>query len=410
MLAERKISCNFDNSFYIEKDIIMQNFDYQTPTRLIFGKGVVAEKLQGVMAQFGNRVLITYGGGSIKRSGLYDQVLQLLGGKEIYELPGIEPNPKFNPSVLEGVRICKEHDIDVILAVGGGSVLDCTKAIAGAACSDADPWDIVTGKAPTLKAIPIVDIITLAATGSEYDQGGVISRTETNDKLAYFSPLVFPAVSFIDPTYTFTLPVKQTLAGVADCINHIMEQYFCGEHIMMNDAFMEGAVRSLVQNVHIVLEEPDNYNARAEIFYATTLGCNGIYSLGNSEGGWPMHAIEHALSGHYDITHGEGLAIVTPRWMRHILHSTSGELHEQVVERITSFGRNVFGTETPEESIQAVHAFYEGIGIPMTLGAVGIDGSRIDEMAHHIAVNEGLDQAWVPLHEEDIAAILRDCL
>ena len=171
----------------------------------------------------------------------------------------------------------------------------------------ADPWDVITMKVPTLKAIPIVDIITLAATGSEYDRGGVISRTDTNDKLAYFSDLVFPAVSFIDPTYTFTLPVRQTLAGVSDCINHIMEQYFCGEHIMMNDSFMEGAIKSLMKNVRIVLEDPENYEARAEIFYATTLGCNGIYSLGNSESGWPMHAIEHALSGHYDINHGEGL-------------------------------------------------------------------------------------------------------
>ena len=178
----------------------------------------------------------------------------------------------------------------------------------------------------------------------------------------------------------------------------------------MNDAFMEGAVKSLVKNVRIVLGEPDNYDARAEIFYATTLGCNGIYSLGNSESGWPMHAIEHALSGHYDITHGEGLAIVTPRWMRHILNTTTGELHDQVVERITSFGKNVFGTSTPEESIQAIHEFYESIGIPMTLREVGIDDSRIGEMALHIADNEGLDNAWVPLHEEDIAAILRDCL
>ena len=388
----------------------MVNFDYQTPTRLIFGKGVVAEKLQRVMAQFGQRVLLTYGGGSIKRSGLYQQVKDLLADKQIFELPGIEPNPKFNPSVLDGVRICKEQHIDVILAVGGGSVLDCTKAIAGAACSDADPWDVVTMKVPTLKAIPIVDIITLAATGSEYDSGGVISRTESNDKLAYFSKHVFPAVSFIDPTYTFTLPVKQTLAGVADCINHIMEQYFCGEHIMMNDAFMEGAIKSLMKNVRTVLEHPDDYEARAEIFYATTLGCNGIYSLGNSESGWPMHAIEHALSGHYDITHGEGLAIVTPRWMNHILHDTEGELHGQVVERLLSFGRHVFGVDSPEEAIQAIHHFYQEVGIPMTLREVGIDGSRIDEMAHHVAVNEGLDQAWVPLHEEDIAAILRNCL
>ena len=388
----------------------MVNFDYQTPTRLIFGRGVVQEKLHDVMEKFGKRVLITWGGGSIKRSGLYDQVREILKDKEIYELPGIEPNPKYDPSVLEGVRICKEKNIDVILSVGGGSVLDCTKAIAGAACSDADPWDVITMKVPTLKAIPIVDIITLAATGSEYDRGGVISRTDTNDKLAYFSDLVFPAVSFIDPTYTFTLPVRQTLAGVSDCINHIMEQYFCGEHIMMNDAFMEGAIKSLMKNVRIVLEDPENYNARAEIFYATTLGCNGIYSLGNSESGWPMHAIEHALSGHYDINHGEGLAIVTPRWMKHILS-------EKTLERFVAFGTGVFGIdpalpemEIAEKAIQSIHDFYREIGLPMTLREVGIDGSRIDEMAHHIAVNEGLENAWAPLQEEDIAAILRDCL
>ena len=388
----------------------MVNFDYQTPTRLIFGRGVVQEKLHDVMEKFGKRVLITWGGGSIKRSGLYDQVREILKDKEIYELPGIEPNPKYDPSVLEGVRICKEKNIDVILSVGGGSVLDCTKAIAGAACSDADPWDVITMKVPTLKAIPIVDIITLAATGSEYDRGGVISRTDTNDKLAYFSDLVFPAVSFIDPTYTFTLPVRQTLAGVSDCINHIMEQYFCGEHIMMNDAFMEGAIKSLMKNVRIVLEDPENYDARAEIFYATTLGCNGIYSLGNSESGWPMHAIEHALSGYYDINHGEGLAIVTPRWMKHILS-------EKTLERFVAFGTGVFGIdpalpemEIAEKAIQSIHDFYREIGLPMTLREVGIDGSRIDEMAHHIAVNEGLENAWAPLHEEDIAAILRDCL
>ena len=388
----------------------MVNFDYQTPTRLIFGRGVVQEKLHDVMEKFGKRVLITWGGGSIKRSGLYDQVREILKDNEIHELPGIEPNPKYDPSVLEGVRICKEKNIDVILSVGGGSVLDCTKAIAGAACSDADPWDVITMKVPTLKAIPIVDIITLAATGSEYDRGGVISRTDTNDKLAYFSDLVFPAVSFIDPTYTFTLPVRQTLAGVSDCINHIMEQYFCGEHIMMNDAFMEGAIKSLMKNVRIVLKDPENYDARAEIFYATTLGCNGIYSLGNSESGWPMHAIEHALSGHYDINHGEGLAIVTPRWMKHILS-------EKTIERFVSFGTGVFGIdpalpemEIAEKAIQSIHDFYREIGLPMTLREVGIDGSRIDEMAHHIAVNEGLENAWAPLHEEDIAAILRDCL
>lgn len=392
----------------------MVNFDYQTPTRLIFGKDVVAKKLKDVMNQFGSRVLLAYGGGSIKRPladtgiSLYDQVKSQLSDKDIFELPGIAPNPKYDPSVLDGVRICKEQNIDVILSVGGGSVLDCVKSIAGAACYDGDPWDIITRKVPTLKHVPVVDIITLAATGSEYDSAAVISRTETNDKLPYFG--VFPAVSFIDPTYTFTLPVKQTLAGVADCINHIMEQYFCGEHIMMNDAFMEGAIKSLVKNVKTVLREPENYDARAEIFYATTLGCNGIYALGNSYGGWPMHALEHALSAYYDITHGIGLAIVTPRWMKHILDNTTGDLHAQVVERCESFGRNVFGTTTANEAIEAIYNFYKEIGVPMTLREVGIDESRIDEMAHHVAMLEGLDKAWAPLLEADIAAIYRACL
>lgn len=402
----------------------MKNFDYMTPTRLIFGKGVVSEKLQQVMKQFGQRVLITYGGGSIKRTApghsqsLYDEVKAILQEKELFELPGIQPNPKFNPSVLEGVRLCQEHEIDVILAVGGGSVLDCTKAIAGVAGTLTgkvyeqveEAWDIVCGRKPTTAAVPIVDIITMAATGSEYDMGGVISRTETNDKLAYFSPLVFPAVSFIDPTYTFTLPVKQTLAGIADCINHIMESYFCAEHIDMNDAFMEGAIRSLVKNVKRVLDNPSDYDARAEIFYATTLGCNGIYCLGNSESGWPMHAMEHALSAYYDITHGEGLAIVTPRWMHHILTHTTGALHEQVVERIEKFGRNVFGVTGCEASIQAIHDFYREIGIPMTLHEVGIDESRLAEMAKHVADNEGLETAWVPLLEQDILDIYKACL
>ena len=201
----------------------MQNFDYMTPTRLIFGKGVV-EQLPEVMAGYGKKVLLTYGGGSIKKIGIYDKVKELLKDFEIYELSGIQPNPKYDPSVLDGVKICKENDIDVILAVGGGSVLDCSKAIAAGAKYDGDPWDLISYKVKAQAALPIVDIITLAATGSEYDPGGVISRTETNDKIGYVDPLLFPAVSFLDPTFTFTVSKKQTAAGCADAMNHIMEQ------------------------------------------------------------------------------------------------------------------------------------------------------------------------------------------
>ena len=387
----------------------MQNFDYYTPTRLIFGKGVV-EQLPGVMEQFGKRVLLTYGGGSIKRIGLYDKVKELLKDFEIFELSGIQPNPKYDPSVLDGVRMCKENDIEVILSVGGGSVLDCSKAIATGAKYDGDPWDLISYKAVATDSVPIVDIITLAATGSEYDSGGVISRTETNDKIGYVDPHNFPRVSFLDPTYTFSVSKKQTAAGCADAMNHIMEQYFCEDSTLLNDGFMEAGLKSLMINAKKCLENPEDYTARAEMMLACTYGCNGIYSLGSSYTGWPCHAIEHALSGYYDITHGEGLAIITPRWMKYILS-------ERTVERFVKYGVNVFGIDPDQDkfdiadqAIDATYRFFESVNIPMHLRDVGIDDSRIAEMARHIAVNEGLENAFVPLLEDDIVRILTDSL
>lgn len=387
----------------------MQNFDYQTPTRLIFGKGVV-DKLPQVMSGFGKKILLTYGGGSIKKIGLYDKVKELLNGYEIYELADIKPNPKYDPSVLDGVKICKENDVDVILSVGGGSVLDCSKAIAAGAKYDGDPWDLISYKVKAKDALPIVDIITLAATGSEYDMGGVISRTETNDKIGYMDPLLYPVVSFLDPTYTFSVSKKQTAAGCADAMNHIMEQYFCEDSTILNDGFMEAGLKSLMINARKCLENPDDYTARAEMMLTCTYGCNGIYSLGNSYTGWPCHGMEHALSAYYDITHGEGLAIITPRWMKHILS-------EKTVERFVKYGVNVFGIdssldkfEIAERAIEATYKFFESINIPMHLKDVGIDESRIDEMAKHVADNEGLENAWAPLMQKDIAEIFRASL
>ncbi len=387
----------------------MQNFDYMTPTRLIFGKGVI-EKLPEVMGKYGKKVLLTYGGGSIKKLGLYDKVKELLSDFDIVELSGIQPNPKYDPSVLEGVRLCKEHNVDVILAVGGGSVLDCSKAIAAGAKYDGDVWDLISYKAFAKDALPIVDILTLAATGSEYDCGGVISRTETNDKIGYVDPHLYPAVSFLDPTYTFTVSKKQTAAGCADAMNHIMEQYFCEDATLLNDGFCEAGLKSLMINARKCLDNPEDYNARAEMMFTCTLGCNGIYALGNSESGWPCHGIEHALSAYYDITHGEGLAIITPRWMKHILS-------EKNVDRFVKYGVNVFGIDSSlekfdiaEKAIQATYDFFESIGIPMHLKDVGIDESRIGEMAHHIAVNEGLENAYAPLTEQDITDILNASL
>ena len=387
----------------------MQNFDYHTPTRLIFGKDVIKE-LPEVMNQFGKKILLTYGGGSIKKIGLYDQVKELLKDFDLYELSGIQPNPKYDPSVLDGVRMCKEHDVDVILAVGGGSVLDCSKAIAAGAKYDGDPWDLISYQVKAKDALPIVDIITLAATGSEYDAGGVISRTETNDKIGYIDPLLFPAVSFLDPTYTFTVSKKQTAAGCADAMNHIMEQYFCEDSTLLNDGFMEAGLKSLMINAKKCLENPEDYTARAEMMLTCTYGCNGIYSLGNSQSGWPLHGMEHALSAYYDITHGEGLAIITPRWMKHILS-------EKTVDRFVKYGVNVFNIDPSldkmdiaNKAIEETYKFFESINIPMHLREVGIDESRIEEMAHHVAINEGLDEAWVPLQEKDISDIFRASL
>lgn len=229
----------------------MQNFDYVTPTRLIFGKGVIS-KLPKTLKPLGKKILLTYGGGSIKKIGLYDEVMNLLKNFEIVELSGIQPNPKYDPSVLDGVRLCKENDVDVILSVGGGSVLDCSKAIAAGAKYDGDPWDLITYKVPTKAALPIVDIMTLAATGSEYDAGGVISRTDTNDKIGYVSPYLYPVASFLDPTYTFTVPKKQVAAGCADAMNHTMEQYFVKDATLLNDGICEANLKSLMENTKAI--------------------------------------------------------------------------------------------------------------------------------------------------------------
>ncbi len=387
----------------------MQNFDYQTPTRLIFGKGVISA-LPEVMKPLGQKILLTYGGGSIKKLGLYDKVKELLKEFEIYELADIQPNPKYNPSVLEGVRICKENEIEAILAVGGGSVLDCSKAIAAGAKYDGDPWDLISYKVKAQAALPIVDILTLAATGSEYDCGGVISRTETNDKIGYMDELLFPVCSILDPVYTFSVSKKQTAAGCADAMNHVMEQYFTEDTTLLNDGFCESMLKSLMVNAKKCLENPEDYTARAEMMLCCTYGCNGMLSLGNSASGWPCHGIEHALSAYYDITHGEGLAIITPRWMKHILN-------DRTVGRFVKYGVNVFGIdsslgqyEIADKAIEETYRFFESIGIPMHLREVGIDESRLSEMAHHVAVNEGLENAYAPLFESDILDILKASL
>ena len=386
------------------------NFTYNTPTKLFFGKGSIKE-LPDVIGQYGNNVLLTYGGGSIKKMGLYDKVKELLKDFNIIELSGIEPNPKYDPSVITGAKLCKENNIDVILAVGGGSVLDCSKAISVCTKYDGEGWDLISGKVKATESIPVVDIITLAATGSEYDAGCVISNTEINDKRGYMDGLLFPVASFLDPEYTFSVSKWQTACGTADAINHVLEQFFAKPNSAFNDGVMISALRTLMTNVKIALENPSDYNARSELMYVCSLGCNGILSNGSGYSGWPMHSIEHALSAYFDITHGAGLAIITPRWMREILS-------ENTVERFVTLGKLLFGFNNMSDFdmanrvIDEFYSFFETIGIPMHLGELGVKADKIEEMADHILENDNTSNEWmyVPLDKDVLIRILTESM
>ena len=388
---------------------MLNNFNYGTPTKLIFGKGIIKE-LPNVIKQYGKNVLLTYGGGSIKKIGLYDEVYALLKDFNVVELSGIEPNPKYDPSVITGARLCKEHKIDVILSVGGGSVLDCSKAISVCAKYDGEGWDLISGKVKAEKALPIVDILTLAATGSEYDCGCVISNTSINDKRGYMDPLMYPTVSFLDPTYTFTVNKWQTACGTADAINHVLEQFFSSPSSIFNDGLMISALKSLMTNVKIALEKPEDYSARAELMYVCSWGCNGILSNGAGYSVWPMHSIEHALSAYFDITHGAGLAIITPRWMKEILS-------EKTLNRFEVLGKELFNIDVKaiddvNKVIDAFYNFFESIGIPMHLAPLGVREEKIEEMADHILEFDSTDNPYmyVSLNKDALIRILKESM
>ena len=385
----------------------MNNFRYHAYTDIRFGKGQV-ECLAEVLAPFGKNVLMVYGGGSIQRNGLYDKVKALLKDFNVYELGGVEPNPKIT-SIREGVKICKENNIDVVLAVGGGSTIDAAKVMAGGAFYDGDPWDLVVDSRKIGKVLPIATILTLAATGSEMNKNAVISNMETNEKLGTSSHDFIPQVSICDPEYLYSLPAKQTAAGTADIMSHIFEQYFQKEtRAFISDRFAESLLKACIKYCPIALKEPDNYEARANLMWASTQALNGLISSGKG-GGWTCHPIEHELSAYYDITHGEGLAIVTPRWMRYILSDAT-------VDKFCEYGRNVWDIQEEDAykcanmAIDATEQFFKDCGIPMTLGAVGIDDSKIELMAEDTIKYNNMEGVYVALKKEDIVNILKECL
>ena len=392
---------------------MIQSYDLYLPTHLVFGKGRVSE-LGNLIKGYGKKVLLTYGGGSVKRIGLYDTVKKILtdAGCEIFELSGIAPNPKIE-SVRAGVEICKKEGIEFIVSIGGGSTLDCSKAISCGAFYDGDPWDLVIHNDRIGRHLPIFDVITLAATGSEYDGGGVITNDATNEKRAV--GVCFPVASILDPEYTFTVPANQTAAGISDILSHTFEQYIVAEGSMISDGFCESMLKTVMHFGPIALKDPTNFEARGEVLAASSFGCCGLLGLGRTPSPWPCHGIEHEVSAWYDITHGVGLAIITPHWMAYSLKANPSV----VAPRLAQYGVNVLGLNPADgveanakKAIEKTAEFFRSIGITQTLKDFGIDDTHFDEMADHVA------KAWfgdfstaiAPLDHAAVVEILKASL
>lgn len=388
----------------------MNNFVYNIPVKVYFGEnqlGHLGEELK----KYGKRVLMTYGGGSIKKIGLYAQVVAEIekAGLELFELSGIEPNPRVS-SVNRGAEICKNEKIDVLLAVGGGSTIDATKFIGAAAYYDGDAWDIVTGKEPITGCLPIVTILTLSATGSEMDPFAVISNTDTKDKIGNMHPSMLPKVSFLDPANTYTVNAYQTACGSVDIISHILEVYFnMNQDLYMLDCVMEGLLRTVIKYAPVAIKEPDNYEARANLMWASSWAINGFLNGGKRQA-WSCHPMEHELSAIYDITHGLGLAILTPRWMEYTLDETT-------VSRFYQFGCNVFDIDksmepmaVAKQSIERMSDFFfKTLGLKSSFKEIGIEEANFGTMARKACMG-GVLPGFKPLNPQDIENIFKMCL
>ena len=384
----------------------MNNFTFAIPTVVHFGEGQI-KKLGGEIAARANRVLVVYGGGSVKRNGVFDAAIAQLKehGLRWAELPGVEPNPRV-ATVREGIRLCREQGLDGVLALGGGSVIDCAKGVAAGFYYDGDPWDFSGKKIAPKEALPIFTVLTMAATGSEMDDIAVISNMDSHEKEAFGAPCCLPAVSILDPTYTYSLPASQTAAGTADIMSHTFENYFSPiETSRLADSLAEAILRSCIQYGPKAIAVPDDYEARANLMWDASWAINGFLSMGKGVA-WSVHRMEHELSAFYDITHGVGLAILTPNWMRYVLS-------EGTERRFAAYGVNVWGLDRSlpqrdlaEAAIRKTREFFTSLGLPATLSEVGIGTEHFEEMARK-ARNAGFDRTFVPLRVEDIVEIYR---
>lgn len=398
----------------------MENFTYVNRTKIIYGRGT--ESCVGAeVRKIADKVLLHFGGGSIKRSGLYDTVVASLRehGVEIVELGGVVPNPRL-ALVREGIEICRREKITLILAVGGGSVVDSAKAIAmGVPAENGDVWENFISRKPIQKAVDVATILTLPATGSESSPNTVITDDATQLKLGYGSECLRPVFSILNPELFFTLPKNQIANGVCDMMCHIFERYFTlTPQVELTDALCEATLRTIIANAYKLAENPQDYDAWAEIGFAGTLAHNNLLGLGRVQD-WASHGMEHEISALYDVAHGAGLATVVPAWMRYV--------YQTDVARFTRFARNVFGISASNDDgsrrsdealalagIDALERFWRTLGLPTTMRELGIpDDSRFEDMAKKAVLARSRDGKEIPqgnfrkLYSRDILAIYR---
>lgn len=359
----------------------MRNFTFEATTRILFGKNRI-EEIGDEILKYGSKILLAYGGGSIKSNGIYDKLISALTKNKIeyVELSGIQPNPRIE-SVREGVRLCRENDVQFILGVGGGSVIDCIKAISAGVYYEGDSWDFFIRKAQITEALPLGSILTLAATGSEMNGNSVISNDETKEKRATGSDILRPRFSVLDPTYTYTVNKWLSAAGVVDIMSHVFEQYFTlDKGTFVQDAIAEGIIKTCIKYGPVLLDEPENYEARANILWASSLALNGLTVTGKLAGDWATHVIEHEVSAIYDLTHGAGLAILTPVWMEYILS-------KMTAPKLAQYSRNIWGVDEADDmlaakkGIEETRKFFTKLGMPSSLQDVNINDDKIDDMA-----------------------------
>lgn len=385
----------------------MNSFTFYNPVKLHFGEDAL-EKLPKELAQFGQKVLVVYGGGSIKKNGVYNAVIEKLqeAGKSIFELSGVEPNPRVETARL-GIEICIKEGIDLVLAVGGGSVIDCSKLIVAGAKYDGDAWDIVKRKFIVKDALPLGTVLTLAATGSEMNSGSVITNASTEEKFSWGSPAVFPKFSILNPAYTVTVPKNHTVYGIVDMMSHVFEQYFHNAtNTPITDEMCEGVLRTVISTAPKLIEDLENVTLRETILLAGTIGLNGFLSIG-SQGDWASHNIEHAVSAIYDIPHAGGLAILQPHWMR-LNVSVNPERFAGIATRV--FGVDATGKTTEEvahEGIDRLSAFWTSLGAPNRLADYDIDDAKFDQIVEH-AMENGPFGNFNKLQEKDVRTILQN--